>query len=86
MPRSARWDLSDSTLSGNTAVLGGGIFNAAGTATITNSTLFNNTARDDGGGIYNYSGTVTVTGSTFSKNTPDNITGLYIDGGGNTFS
>jgi hypothetical protein len=43
-----------------------------------------------GAGIYNYDGfdgygTLTVSNTTFSGNYPDNILGVYTDGGGNTF-
>jgi hypothetical protein len=41
----------------------------------------------EGGGIYN-AGTpaaLTVLDSSFSNNSPDNISGPYTDGGGNTF-
>jgi hypothetical protein len=56
----------NSTLSGNSANVGGGIFNA-GPLTITNSTLSGNSAATDGGGIVNV-GSVTVTNSTLSGN------------------
>jgi hypothetical protein len=57
----------NSTLSGNTAGLGGGVF-ISGTVTIINSTFSSNMA-SEGGGIYNSgSGTLTITNSTFSGN------------------
>lgn len=57
----------NSTLSGNAAGLGGGVFNS-GTLTIINSTFSNNMA-SQGGGIYNPgSGMLTITNSTFSGN------------------
>jgi hypothetical protein len=57
----------NSTLSGNTAGLGGGVFNS-GTLTIINSTFSSNMA-SEGGGIYNSgSGTLTISNSTFSGN------------------
>src|SRR6185437_14933842 len=57
----------NSTLSGNTAGLGGGGF-ISGTVTIINSTFSSNMA-SEGGGIYNSgSGTLTITNSTFSGN------------------
>jgi hypothetical protein len=54
---------------------GGGIENAGGTLTITNSTISGNTAQF-GGGISSNSGSVTVTNSTISGNTAE------FDGGG----
>jgi hypothetical protein len=57
----------NSTLSGNTAGLGGGVF-ISGTVTIINSTFSSNMA-SEGGGIYNSgSGTLTISNSTFSGN------------------
>ncbi len=86
--------LSDCIVSGNSASApapsyGGGIYNA-GTLTLSGCTVSNNYAVADiapayGGGIYN-AGTLTVSSSTFSSNSPDNISGPYTDGGGNTFS
>ena len=57
----------NSTLNGNTAGLGGGVFNS-GTLTIINSTFSSNMA-SEGGGIYNSgSGVLTISNSTFSGN------------------
>src|SRR5437762_12006211 len=57
----------NSTLSGNTAGFGGGVFNS-GTLTIINSTVSGNTA-SEGAGIYNSgANTLTITNSTFSGN------------------
>jgi hypothetical protein len=58
--------LTNSIVSGNTAGLGGGIFNLHGMATVVNSTVSGNTA-DGGCGIHNF-GTLTVTNSTVSGN------------------
>ena len=64
--------------SGAGAGMGGAIFNAAGTVTITNSTLANNTAQGGtgsspgsglGGGIFNLNGSLTVTNVTIAANT-----------------
>jgi hypothetical protein len=66
--------IQQSTLSGNTAYSGGGIFTSAGTTTIQGSTLTGNTATC-GGGIYN-GGTATIQQSTLSGNTAGS------DGGG----
>ena len=53
---------SSSTLSGNTATIGGGIYNDAGGAvTVTASTLSGNTGSSSAGGIFNFSnGSVTL--------------------------
>lgn len=76
--------LTDDTVSGNSAVLGGGIYNYSGrnftdfligTLTLANSTVSDNTASQSGGGIYN-SGTATLTNSKVSGNT------AKADGGG----
>jgi hypothetical protein len=80
--------VSNSTLSGNSAQYGGGIYNG-GTLTVSGCTVsynFSGTS-GDGGGIYNFNGcTLTVSTSTFFYNVPDNISGSYTDGGGNSFS
>ena len=77
--------VTNTTISGNSSNLGGGIFNYGGTLTVTNSTISGNSA-GGGGGIYNTNkvvpnnstGTATVTNSTISGNSaaPGN------DGGG----
>jgi hypothetical protein len=60
---------TDTTVSGNTAEFGGGIYNAFGNATMTleRSTISANGATN-GGGIYNW-GTLSATNSTVSGNT-----------------
>ncbi|MBO7726741.1 MAG: hypothetical protein J6S40_09790, partial [Thermoguttaceae bacterium] len=67
--------ITNSTISGNTAGWGGGIYNY-GTLTIMNSTISGNTASYYGGGIFNR-GTLTITNSTISGNTAS-----YYYGGG----
>jgi predicted outer membrane repeat protein len=58
----------NSTLSANSAVLAGCIYNAGGgKLTITGSTLSNNTATENGGGILDY-GWLTLSGSTLTGN------------------
>jgi hypothetical protein len=60
--------LINTTVSNNSALIGGAICNG-GTLTIIDSTISGNTAREQmGGGIANY-GTLTVTNSTFTGNT-----------------
>src|SRR5579863_2339825 len=60
--------LINTTISNNSALIGGAICNG-GTLTIIDTTISGNTAREQmGGGIANY-GTLTVTNSTFTGNT-----------------
>ncbi len=63
--------LNSSTVSGNTAGFGGGIYNRGdGTLELNTSTVSANTATTNGGGIYNEDrGTLTLNGSTVSGNT-----------------
>jgi parallel beta-helix repeat protein len=72
--------IENSTVSGNSAHFGGGVYNA-GTVTIQNSTIsgntaFHQTASASGGGVYNEDGTVTIENSTISGNDASD------DGGG----
>ncbi|MEA5604254.1 beta strand repeat-containing protein [Nostoc sp. UHCC 0252] len=59
--------VSNSTISGNSAVLGGGILSYGG-VNISNSTISGNTAQH-GGGIYYNDGGVNISNSTISGNT-----------------
>ncbi|WP_019508633.1 Ig-like domain-containing protein [Pleurocapsa sp. PCC 7319] len=60
--------LTGSTLSGNSAINGGGLGNKSnGTVTLTGSTVSGNVAQD-GAGIQNNSGTLNVSNSTISDN------------------
>jgi hypothetical protein len=66
--------INRSTISGNTAVRGGGVAVATGTVMITDSAVVGNTAAEDGGGIVNQSGgpatnMMTIINSTISDNT-----------------
>jgi hypothetical protein len=71
-----RLELSDSTISNNSAVrFGGGVYGSS-TLTLTHSTVISNTALEDGGGLYN-EGRMAVTRSTISENTAE-----YDYGGG----
>ena len=74
--------LTRSTVSGNSTVFGGGLFNDnEGTLTITQSTVSSNSTSDYGGGLYN-TGTLTLTQSTVSDNsTGFHGGGLFNDGG-----
>jgi len=77
-----------STVSANTAGLGGGIFNNEGTVNIQNNSIigeigFGNTATAKGGGIFNYLGTTTVDNSTVSSNNAPDGGGIF--NGGNIY-
>lgn len=56
---------------------GGGLYNE-GTATLTNTTIGGNFARQGGGGVYNL-GTLTLNASAVTDNVADHVTG-YTDG------
>ena len=72
---SGRLEVTDSTISGNTADSGGGIFsdtnlNPVGTTTISNSTISGNLADGrEGGGLFNFSGAAVIRRSTITNNT-----------------
>ena len=76
--------LTNSTISGNISSFhGGGIANA-GTLTLINSTISGNvTGNPGGGGFWTSGGVLTMTSSTVCGNLPDQIDGIYTDGGGN---
>jgi hypothetical protein len=64
--RSGTTDIINSTISGNTALTGGGIYNRS-TMTISNTTISKNSAHD-GGGIFTVSNDLTLTRSLVSGN------------------
>ena len=68
--------LSDCTISGNAAFLGGGLYNAAtGTANLTDCTISGNTRVGSGGGVFNV-GTASLIACTISGNsTPGSTRG-----------
>jgi hypothetical protein len=69
--------IESSTLSGNTASLGAGIYNdGAGMVTVTNSTVSTNTANSAGGGMFNI-GALTILNSTLSGNSGDPAGGVF---------
>ena len=76
MPSSATVSVTNSTLSGNSASFGGGIYASSATVAVTNSTLSGNSAIS-GGGIYARSATVSVTNSTLSGNSANYGGGIY---------
>ena len=65
-------DLTNSTVSGNTAGFGGGIYNFYGAVSLTNSTVSGNSA-DFGGGIYNSYGTVTLNNTIVANSTGGDV-------------
>jgi hypothetical protein len=75
--------LTNATIANNSGYNGGGLYNAAcgcGDATLNNSTLTGNYAKQFGGGIYNPAGTVTLTNTIVAGNGtgyhgPDILTG-----------
>ena len=72
--------LSGSSVYGNTAGFGAGLYDNDGTESVIRSTVTRNTASDQGGGIYNVNGgTMTLTRSTVGDNTADGGAG---SGGG----
>jgi len=78
--------LVDSLVYENTAEFGAGIYNRAGTVSMTHSAVLRNTASGQGGGIINLNGgTVNVTRSAVADNTaaggPGSGGGIYNAGG-----
>lgn len=72
--------VTNSTLVGNSAGYGGGIFNSIGTVTVNNSTLADNSA-NYGGGLANTFGSLTVHHSTLARNWAGiNGGGIYLQG------
>ena len=81
-------DLSNGTLSNNTAQHGGGICmsvgaNVGGGITVSGTDVSENTASAAGGGVYLAGGTFTLNGDTavIQKNTAVNGGGVYLTGG-----
>ena len=65
------------TITGGTALNGGGMYNDSSSPTVTNCTFSGNTATGDGGGMDNYFSSPTVTNCTFSGNTANAGGGMY---------
>ena len=73
-------DITNTTISGNSAAYRGGGIWALGAVGIVDSTISGNTAANAGGGIYN-SGTLTLTTSTVSGNGAPNGAGIHTSAG-----
>ncbi len=74
-----------STILGNTAAAdGGGIYNDAGTVSVSSADVLNNTANLSGGGLWNGTGTMTIDGVTIDGNTASGDGAA--DGGGGIFN
>jgi hypothetical protein len=74
--------VTNSTLSGNRAIVGAGIYNSTnGTAIVSNSIISGNRAAYGGAGIFNSRGNVTIQYSSIEKNTGYYGGGLYNDYG-----
>ncbi len=74
-------EVSNSSFSGNTAVLydGGGISSQLGPLIVSKSTFSNNAAgAGSGGGIFFNGGSLTVNNSTFSENSASNGGGIEV--------
>ena len=76
--------VSNSTISGNSARRGGGLYNISGALTVTNSTISGNSTTLYGGGIRNSSGTTEVNNSTISGNSATRYGGGIQNASGTT--
>jgi len=69
-------DLTNSTVSDNTAEYGGGLFSTIGTLELSSTTVSENTASIAGGGIFSSGVSLTLSNSTVSGNTASNAGGI----------
>ncbi len=72
-------------LTGGVADAGGGIY-SNGALTLTNSTIYSNTAKGFGGGMYTRYFSPTLNSVDFTSNLAENGGGLYIDRGNSTMN
>lgn len=72
--------ITNSTVTGNQASIGGGIANLNGVTTITESTVSGNNALQGGGISSDYGGTLRLTDSTVAGNTADHLGGGLFNG------
>src|SRR5262249_27854139 len=73
---------------GNSALLGGGMYNSSSSPTLTNLTFSGNSAYffGDGGGMYNASSSPTLTNVTFSGNSAPSGGGVFNELGSPTLT
>ena len=74
-------NLTDSTVSGNSAGVVGGVLQESGTATITNTTISGNKAAKYGGGVLAYDSVINVRNSTISSNKSNSLGGGILTAG-----
>ena len=72
------------TIAGNTAAVGGGVYNS-GALTLSQCAITNNTTSDGGGGgiVNDFYGTLSMSGSTVSGNSSGGLQGGGLDNSGN---
>lgn len=81
---SGRLVIENSTIKGNTAEFGGGIYiehNTGAKVTISNVTIKENSVTRDGAGIYNCAGTLIINSGTITGNTAEVGAGVFNDEG-----
>jgi hypothetical protein len=74
--------ITNSTISGNRGLYGGGVHNSGGVLTIDGGSTITGNRAGGGGGVNSYNGTLTITNSTISNNTATRVIGGYGSGGG----
>lgn len=74
--------ISNSSVTGNSADLGGGLFMIGSPVAITNTTISGNTAKRDGGGLRTGATTTTLNNVTVTNNFADNDNNATGNGGG----
>lgn len=81
----ARVELQDTGVIGNSANYGGGAYNSGGTFVMGGGTIGSNAASMNGGGLEHAGGTTALTGVTIQDNTAGNTGGGIIIGSGAVF-
>jgi hypothetical protein len=79
--------MNGGTITGNSALFGGGVYVSSGYFTMSGGTITGNSARYDGGGVYVSDGSVTMNGGTITGNSADRDGGgVLVSGGSFTMS